>query len=127
MYGCKLLGCLSLNSVNTNQWPINNRQNLAILCTKRLTVVHQTLFSATTKKNGKSGLTTRDYEITATLQTPRKEHNLAAQTARGPRFAGKKGLGCETREDKRCCIVIIYVFVLFVCTVGTFQLLMGTL
>ena len=53
MYGCKLLGCVSLKSVNTNQWPINNRQNLAILCTKRLTVVHQTLFSATTKKNGK--------------------------------------------------------------------------
>ena len=43
----------SLKYVNTNQWPINNRQNLAILCTKQLTVVHQTLFSATTKKNGK--------------------------------------------------------------------------
>ena len=34
----------SLKSLNTNQWPINDRQNLAILCTKRLMVVHQTLF-----------------------------------------------------------------------------------
>ena len=37
-------GWVLLKSVNTNQWPINNHQNLAVLCTKRLTVVHQTLF-----------------------------------------------------------------------------------
>ena len=32
-----------MKAVNTNQWPINNRQNLAILCTKHVTVVRQTL------------------------------------------------------------------------------------
>ena len=29
-----------LKSVNTNQWPINDRQNLAIFCTKQLMVVY---------------------------------------------------------------------------------------
>ena len=33
----------SLKAVNTNLWSINNRQNLAILCTKHATVVCQTL------------------------------------------------------------------------------------
>ena len=50
----------SLKAVNTNQWPINNLQNLAIPCTKRVTVVRQILFLAHTSKK-KSGLATRDY------------------------------------------------------------------
>ena len=53
MYGCKLLGYVSLKSVNTNQCPINNRQNVAILCRDKTTNGSSPdLFSATTKKNG---------------------------------------------------------------------------
>ena len=33
----------SFKAVSTNLWSINNRQNLAILCTKHATVVRQTL------------------------------------------------------------------------------------
>ena len=51
----------SLKTVNTNQWPINNRQNLAILCTKHATVVRQTLiFLRPHTKRKISGLATRD-------------------------------------------------------------------
>ena len=53
MCGYKLLGRMSLKSVNTNHWPINNRQNLAILCTKQLMVVHQTLFLPPQRKTEK--------------------------------------------------------------------------
>ena len=34
---------MSLKDINTNLWPINNRQNLVILCTKHVTVVRQSL------------------------------------------------------------------------------------
>ena len=39
--------------VNTNQWPINNRQNLVILCTKQIMVVRQALFSSPTYQKKK--------------------------------------------------------------------------
>ena len=50
-----------LKPVNTNQRPINNRQNLAILCTKHVTVVRQALiFLHPHIKRKISGLATRD-------------------------------------------------------------------
>lgn len=38
---------MSLKPVDTNQWPINDRQNPWSVCTKRVTRVHQTLFFPT--------------------------------------------------------------------------------
>ena len=43
---------MSLKSLNSIQWPVNN---LVILCTKQLTVVHQTLFLIPQEKTEKSG------------------------------------------------------------------------
>ena len=41
----------SLKAVNTNLWPINNRQNVVILCTKHVAVIRQThIFSAPISK-----------------------------------------------------------------------------
>ena len=46
-----------------HQWPINNRQDLAILCTKRVMVACQTLFSLPTHQKKKRSGHTRLYHV----------------------------------------------------------------